>query len=776
MARWYFLACFIPSFSLVAGHSPRFELRGQKISLKSDIPGTPDSILWKRNGNKVVEFNGQEQETYGQYENRISLDWHTAELEIADLRIEDSGEYELEVYMNNKWSTSLHKLEVVDRVAKPTISCEMNDGGGFNKSGMLLCSAEPRQPQSLMRFEWQSNGNVQPGTKLTISLGDEYDDEVYSCRVSNPLSEETATFTAKDCYPENSSVLTAVLVTIAVFSLSLLLMGLGIFFCKNPNKACFAKGNRHDPEKPGATKGSDENTADECQCIIPTTPTNPSTQRPNQEHDGDLQDEKPQDRSDENTADECQRLIPTTPTNPSTQQPNQEHDGDLQDEKPQERSDENTADECQRLIPTTPTNPSTQRPNQEHDGDLQDEKPQDRSDENKADECQRIIPTTPTNPSTQRPNQEHDGDLQDQWPQKGSVRIKIKQFQSSFHGETPPTGFPGSKRNKERPRLDLNHFANNNKGVADEDQLREFAETEVPQSENTSEPAVVLTNTISSTAAEQSESNKETAEDDEKRPPLDITVTPPTPQPRNHVGDSDTVKDLEKNKDLNEETKEVLPHYDSSDSEKDNEPVPADVSTNTMSDLESSTAFLHQDLKKDEDGKSPPANVVAPVPKPRSQFTVGQKEDTNSDQVNGETDTSGVGETHESGALSEDKQSSPVSEQKDSETTRHDEDSNLSQSETHTSEDNQQEMDKPVPAAEEESGSEGNSEEPDLYSASSHQPQSSTPTKPDNRSNDTFQESPDAAHEKPVQAGEGKTMKESDESGEREDDTGEDKK
>uniref|UniRef100_A0A671WBF0 Ig-like domain-containing protein n=1 Tax=Sparus aurata TaxID=8175 RepID=A0A671WBF0_SPAAU len=604
MARWYFLACFIPSFSLVAGHSPRFELRGQKISLKSDIPGTPDSILWKRNGNKVVEFNGQEQETYGQYENRISLDWHTAELEIADLRIEDSGEYELEVYMNNKWSTSLHKLEVVDRVAKPTISCEMNDGGGFNKSGMLLCSAEPRQPQSLMRFEWQSNGNVQPGTKLTISLGDEYDDEVYSCRVSNPLSEETATFTAKDCYPENSSVLTAVLVTIAVFSLSLLLMGLGIFFCKNPNKACFAKGNRHDPEKPGATKGSDENTADE----------------------------------------------------------------------------------CQRLIPTTPTNPSTQRPNQEHDGDLQDEKPQDRSDENKADECQRIIPTTPTNPSTQRPNQEHDGDLQDQWPQKGSVRIKIKQFQSSFHGETPPTGFPGSKRNKERPRLDLNHFANNNKGVADEDQLREFAETEVPQSENTSEPAVVLTNTISSTAAEQSESNKETAEDDEKRPPLDITVTPPTPQPRNHVGDSDTVKDLEKNKDLNEETKEVLPHYDSSDSEKDNEPVPADVSTNTMSDLESSTAFLHQDLKKDEDGKSPPANVVTPVPKPRSQFTQnspntapevtagGQKKDANSDQVNRETDTSGVGETHESGSSAEDEQSSPVSEQKDSETKRHDQD------------------------------------------------------------------------------------------------------
>lgn len=94
----------------------------------------------------------------------------------------------------------------IDRVARPTISCEMNDGSGSNKYGTLLCSAEPRQPQSLMRFEWRSRGKVQPGTNLTISLWDKYDDEVYSCRVSNPLSKETATFTAKDCYPGKISL------------------------------------------------------------------------------------------------------------------------------------------------------------------------------------------------------------------------------------------------------------------------------------------------------------------------------------------------------------------------------------------------------------------------------------------------------------------------------------------------------------------------------------------------------------------------------------------
>ncbi|KAM8749312.1 uncharacterized protein AB9X84_014192 isoform 1-T1 [Acanthopagrus schlegelii] len=579
MTRRYFLRCVILSdilfFSLVAGQSPRYELRGQKVSLKPDIPGRPENILWKRNGNKVVEFNGQEQEAYGQYENRVSLDWHTAELEITDLRFEDSGDYELEVYMNKKLSTSLHKLEVIDRVAKPNISCEMNDGGSSNKSGTLLCTAEPRQPQSLMKFEWHvERGKVQPGTTLTISLGDEYDDEVYICEVRNPLSEETTKFTAKDCYPENNSVLIGVLIGIAV--LSLFVMGLGIFCCKQHNKVCFAKGNRQDSEQPGATEGSDEREV----------------------------------------------LIDRTPTRPSSQ----------------------------RLI-------------------------------------------------------------------QGSVRNKVELFESSFRGGRLPISFPAEKNKDENE------------------------ETGPPPS------------------TPHSESHS----------PLD-----PSNAATNDKGDADAEQ-------LSELAEEVLQHHDSSDSEKENELKPADVSTKTMSPLELSSASEHQDSEKDEEGKSPPANVVTPVPKPRSQLpqnspniapegtTGGQKEDANSNQVNGETDTSGVGEGNESGASGEDENLSPVSEQKDSETTQHDQDPNLTQSETHTSEDNQQEMDK-------QSGSEGNSEEPDLYSASSHQPQSSTPTKPDNRSNDTFQESPDVAHEKPGQQGEGETTKESEESGESEDDNVQDKK
>ncbi|XP_030284746.1 trans-Golgi network integral membrane protein 1-like isoform X3 [Sparus aurata] len=160
----------------------------------------------------------------------------------------------------------------------------------------------------------------------------------------------------------------------------------------------------------------------------------------------------------------------------------------------------------------------------------------------------------------------------------------------------------------------------------------------------------------------------------ESHSPLD-----PSNPARNDKGDADADR-------LSKPAEELLLHHASSDSERENDPKPADVSVNTTSDLEWFLAPEHQDLKKDEDGKSPPANVVTPVPKPRSQFTQnspntapevtagGQKKDANSDQVNRETDTSGVGETHESGSSAEDEQSSPVSEQKDSETKRHDQD------------------------------------------------------------------------------------------------------
>ncbi|XP_026231623.1 surface protein-like [Anabas testudineus] len=165
----------------------------------------PDEILWKHNGNKVVEFDGKEEQVYDVYENRVTLDWVSAELSISNLRYEDSGEYEVETYTKKVFDRTPFKLEVIDKVPKPTISCQRDNDSSSTTHGnqaTLSCSAESRQPQYL-QYEWISHGTVQPGQKLTITLND--DNEEYSCRVSNPLTSETTKFTAKDCNSDESS-------------------------------------------------------------------------------------------------------------------------------------------------------------------------------------------------------------------------------------------------------------------------------------------------------------------------------------------------------------------------------------------------------------------------------------------------------------------------------------------------------------------------------------------------------------------------------------------
>ncbi|XP_049905239.1 uncharacterized protein LOC126393272 isoform X1 [Epinephelus moara] len=260
MAVRYFLVYLTLTWYLVAGQSPKYTLKGNTVHLEPGINGHPDGILWKHNGNKVVEFNGNEEHVYNPYKDRITLDWVTAELNITNLRFEDSGEYELEVDINKGLHRSVHELEVIDEVAKPTISCEMIDGSSSNKSGKLVCTTEPRRPESLMKFEWSSNGKVQRGPNLLISLGEKHDDEVYSCHVSNPLSRETATFTAKDCHPDGSSAaLIASLVSIIL--IGLLLVGLGVLFCKLRHKACFANDDLEKQSPTKKTEGSDEQAA-----------------------------------------------------------------------------------------------------------------------------------------------------------------------------------------------------------------------------------------------------------------------------------------------------------------------------------------------------------------------------------------------------------------------------------------------------------------------------------------------------------------------------------
>lgn len=122
----YILSCSLaylylhfPLFHLcpVTVQSVLYKLKGEQALLGPDTPSQPppDSILWKCNGNKVVEFTGSEEKAYGSYEGRVTLDWHTAQLHISDLRLEDSGSYEYEIAMPGKVLRSSYELEVIGK-------------------------------------------------------------------------------------------------------------------------------------------------------------------------------------------------------------------------------------------------------------------------------------------------------------------------------------------------------------------------------------------------------------------------------------------------------------------------------------------------------------------------------------------------------------------------------------------------------------------------------------------------------------------------------------
>ncbi|XP_071395058.1 protein starmaker-like, partial [Centroberyx affinis] len=138
-------------------------------------------------------------------------------------------------------------------VAEPSISCVINDTSGSDASEVqarLLCSAEPRGPPSLVKFDWWLLEGPQPGRELSISLGGKHDDAVYRCGVSNPVSGKNATFTANTCYPDKV-LLTALIVCIVIFCILLLIL-VGIYCYWKRYKARTVQRERTDVENQSA--------------------------------------------------------------------------------------------------------------------------------------------------------------------------------------------------------------------------------------------------------------------------------------------------------------------------------------------------------------------------------------------------------------------------------------------------------------------------------------------------------------------------------------------
>ncbi|XP_061827385.2 uncharacterized protein [Nerophis lumbriciformis] len=115
MDNRHVLVCFVCAFGLVSAQVVKYALKGQEINLVPSIFGQPDDILWKHNGKKVVFFDGMEEFVFPPYEDRLTLDWASAELTIKETLYEDSGNYELEVKVYKEVHRSQYTWELIEK-------------------------------------------------------------------------------------------------------------------------------------------------------------------------------------------------------------------------------------------------------------------------------------------------------------------------------------------------------------------------------------------------------------------------------------------------------------------------------------------------------------------------------------------------------------------------------------------------------------------------------------------------------------------------------------
>ncbi|XP_061917391.1 uncharacterized protein LOC133658905 isoform X2 [Entelurus aequoreus] len=219
----HILVCFMFTCSLGSARDVKYVLKGQEITLGLSTYRQPTEIYWIYEVNDIVFFDGKMETVEDPYKNRITLNKNSAVLTIKNATYEDSGNYDQEVRINTKLYHNAYEIEVIDKVSKPKIRCKMID----RYQATLVCSTESKHSH-LLKFKWRSDGNEQTGPNLTITLKKFLNHEVYMCDVGNPLTNEIAAFTVKDCLSGGITVAEKVVIFLSI--IAVVLIGVFIFW------------------------------------------------------------------------------------------------------------------------------------------------------------------------------------------------------------------------------------------------------------------------------------------------------------------------------------------------------------------------------------------------------------------------------------------------------------------------------------------------------------------------------------------------------------------
>ncbi|KAG7463647.1 hypothetical protein MATL_G00178800 [Megalops atlanticus] len=174
------LAFIVANLTFVAGEAAsvlNVKMDGI-ITLRPAIDGKWDEILWKHNGNKVVELDQSSQQEFGQFKGRITLNHATGDLTLKNLKKNDSGNYTAELQIAGHLKYYHQEVKVFDTLTKPKVTCNVSD-----TTVTLLCAGDL---SPVTQYSWEGpDTQSQSGPELRLQR-EKSSDSVYTCVLNNP--------------------------------------------------------------------------------------------------------------------------------------------------------------------------------------------------------------------------------------------------------------------------------------------------------------------------------------------------------------------------------------------------------------------------------------------------------------------------------------------------------------------------------------------------------------------------------------------------------------
>ncbi|NXN13740.1 LFA3 protein, partial [Indicator maculatus] len=167
----------------------RFGILGENFTFKEELYQKPFEIIWKKDKNKVAEWEGQDQVTY--FWDRGSLNKENGWLTIHHLEKSDAGEYVLEyVDFERRIMQNIFFL-LLDPPSEPEISCNITDV--IN----LRCTMDFRLP---VNYTWKIGSETQPSHDPEISIPKNYGPSTtVTCSIKPSQTEKSSQISLAQC-------------------------------------------------------------------------------------------------------------------------------------------------------------------------------------------------------------------------------------------------------------------------------------------------------------------------------------------------------------------------------------------------------------------------------------------------------------------------------------------------------------------------------------------------------------------------------------------------